>query len=889
MTTDIETRCEFEAPPGRDELREEEKSRDKIEHMSTRANKLFESKLTSLHIKTDRWFAYLLLAEWCAAIVSSVVVSPLAWAGRNSHLHPHVLFAVFTGAALFLPVLYLVLNRPGAAITRHLIAVNQMLFSALLIHLTGGRIETHFHIFGSLAFLAFYRDTRVLCTATAVVLADHLVRGIMIPESVYGVLSASPWRSVEHAAWVVFENFFLAQSCLSIIKQMKVEAIQQDELESTYEHVQELAEKRAQELQSTKEESQFLLSQLAMIAETSHDAIIGWSLDNIITSWNKGAEEMYGYSADEAIGKHKSIIVPMDREQEMDELTQQILADNNITDFDTQRLRKNGTLIDVSISASPIRWNNGPITGISAIARDITERKELEKRIAEFYSTVSHELRTPLTSIRGSLSLIDDEIVEPGSDEAREMIKIAKTSSERLVRLINDILDLRKIEAGKLELHLVERQPHSILDKSIESMQGMARQSGVSISSCVEGDYLLKVDEDRIQQVLTNLLSNAIKFSKAGDSILVTAKAYDGTLMRVSVVDEGPGIPVDAQQKLFEKFQQVDSSDTRQQGGTGLGLAISKAIVQQHGGTIGLHSRVGIGSTFWFELPAREQVIQPKAPTVVTESPRQEKLVLIVEDDLGLAQLLELRLKKVGYGTACAHTLATARQIVRGQKPDVVLLDLLLPDGNGLDLLREMKTDVQLANVPVILASGLDREELPSAPPIVFDWFQKPYNEEDLLSSIKRASNQNMKSKILIVEDDFETRKVIVAQLQQLKAICIEAEDAKTALCLALEKRPNIVILDVGLPDSSGFDVISRLREAEYDIDALLVYTAQDLTMADKDLLSLGITRHLTKGMVAPNEFLETVKDLIEKTTEMNLEDGVMSQEAKTAAQLTVS
>ncbi|MBX9695320.1 MAG: PAS domain S-box protein, partial [Cyanobacteria bacterium] len=576
---------------------------------------------------------------------------------------------------------------------------------------------------------------------------------------------------------------------------------------------------------SERNKAELLTKRLALIVESSQDAIVGKKLDGTITSWNPGAEQIYGYKAEEAIGQNVSLIVPPARLAELEQINAAISRDQAIKDFETVRLRKDGSELDVSLSASPIKRLDGSIEGAAVISRDITIRKDLEKRISEFYSTVSHELRTPLTSIRGSLSLIDDEIVEPNSEEAREMIKIAKNSSERLVRLINDILDLRKIESGKLELHLSESQPESLVQLSLDAMQGMARQAGVNLASNIEGQFKLSVDEDRIVQVLTNLLSNAIKYSKDGDSVLVSVVASDGNMVRFSVIDEGPGIPMREQHKLFEKFQQVDSSDTRPKEGTGLGLAISKAIARQHGGSIGVYSREGLGSTFWFEVPALAVL-----PAEENESLEQlaKRLVLIVEDDLGFSQMLELRLIKEGYRTKAAYSIFQARKILESTVPDVVLMDLILPDGTGLDLLEEMRRSRTTVDIPVILATGKQRDDLSCSVPIVFDWFHKPFEPEHLINCVNRACATVAGQTILVVEDDSDTRAVIVAQMQKLAVRCIEADSANSAIALARRLKPDVIILDVGLPDRSGFDVVAELRELK--TCALLVYTALDLT-----------------------------------------------------------
>jgi signal transduction histidine kinase len=236
----------------------------------------------------------------------------------------------------------------------------------------------------------------------------------------------------------------------------------------------------------------------------------------------------------------------------------------------------------------------------------VTQRKEAERRVSEFYSTISHELRSPLTSIRGALGLMEGGKAGEFSPKAMRLIKIAREECDRLIRLINDILDIRKIEAGKLQLFLKEEKVSDIINATVNGIKAMADESQVIIKLAdIDPDMTVLCDRDRLIQVMTNLIGNAIKFSPAGKTVRVFAQAIErhgDRYVRFSVTDNGPGIAEEEREKLFQLFQQLDSSDSRPQGGTGLGLAISKALVEQHGGAIGLDSKVGEGSTFWFEL-----------------------------------------------------------------------------------------------------------------------------------------------------------------------------------------------------------------------------------------------------------------------------------------------
>ncbi len=259
----------------------------------------------------------------------------------------------------------------------------------------------------------------------------------------------------------------------------------------------------------------------------------------------------------------------------------------------------------ISARSFPIYDTGGQFIQMCGVAEDISERKRAEKRVSEFYSTVSHELRSPLTSIRGSLGLIEGGLVGEVSEEASTFITIARVESDRLIRMINSILDLDKIEAGKLELKMQEIVPEELVGTALDNLQGMAIEANVTLKKGINCDDPIRLDRDRITQVLTNLISNSIKFSPKS-SVITANSERTGEHVRFSIQDQGAGISAKDLPKLFGKFKQLDSSDSRSQGGTGLGLAISKALVEQHGGTIGVQSEPGKGSTFWFELPLKD-------------------------------------------------------------------------------------------------------------------------------------------------------------------------------------------------------------------------------------------------------------------------------------------
>jgi PAS domain S-box-containing protein len=312
---------------------------------------------------------------------------------------------------------------------------------------------------------------------------------------------------------------------------------------------------------------------LAAIVESSQDAMITGAPDGLITSWNPAAERLFGYTAAEAVGQPAVLLLPPDRLEDAHNV-RRVFAGETLEPFEARRMRKDGSLVDVSVALSPVRTPYGDIVSVSAVFRDVTERRAIDRMKDEFVSIVSHELRTPLTSIRGSLGLLASGVVGALPARGQRMIEIALSNTERLIRLINDILDLERMGSGLVGVRL-----------DVAPLQAR-----------------IMADPDRILQVLTNLLSNGIKFSARDSTVRLDAERVSDDVV-VRVADQGRGIPVDKLESIFERFLQVDASDTRDKGGTGLGLAISRSIVEQHDGHIWAHSALGHGATFFIRLP----------------------------------------------------------------------------------------------------------------------------------------------------------------------------------------------------------------------------------------------------------------------------------------------
>ncbi len=380
------------------------------------------------------------------------------------------------------------------------------------------------------------------------------------------------------------------------------------ELEQLNATLEQRVEQRTRELEQALVTVRASEQRIATIIATAQDAFVGVDLQANICDWNSRASEMFGWSREEAIGLPVAeVLVPsrfapsVDKAIDMFKLT----GRSDFLERHFERLVVNRRGVEFPVEVTAGLAGRGASAFFSVFIRDISERKKIERMKSEFVSTVSHELRTPLTSIRASLSMLADGMAGELPEDVRGLVDISRQSCERLVRLVNDVLDIQKIESGKMEFHSRVQPLQPLVEHALAAMQGFAQQQGVAVRGDFAPDAVAlaaNVDGDRITQVLTNLLSNAIKFSPRGEQVVLGLSAY-GDRARIAVEDHGCGMPADFMDRVFQPFAQADGADSRQKSGTGLGLSIVKNIVEQHGGTIRFTTAEGDGTTFVVELP----------------------------------------------------------------------------------------------------------------------------------------------------------------------------------------------------------------------------------------------------------------------------------------------
>ncbi|HTU16652.1 MAG TPA: ATP-binding protein [Gemmataceae bacterium] len=600
------------------------------EQTADRARQILHDYQRQIFCRTDKLFAVLMLLQWVSAIAAAVWLTPYTWSGASASIHFHVWLALFFGALLCSLPVVLAWRCPGETATRFVIAFCQMLFSALLIHLLGGRIETHFHVFGSLAFLAAYRDWRVLIIATAVVAVDHFVRGTFWPETVFGIVASSPWRWTEHAAWVLFEDLFLLINIRQSIAEMQNVAQQTARLENH--------------------------------------------------------SELKSYS--------------------------------------------------------------------ERLARTANQAK------SEFLANMSHEIRTPLNAILGFTEILRRRAGSP--EQHAEYLETIHSSGQHLLTLINDILDLSKVEAGRMECERVECSPYVIISEVLSIMRVRAREKTIALECQWAGGApeTIHTDPNRLRQLLMNLVGNAIKFTDCG-GVTVSAcieSRETKPFLSIEVRDTGIGIRGEHLERIFSPFDQADTSITRRFGGTGLGLAISRHIARQLGGDITAQSTLGQGSAFratletgpldgvrFFSDPPSELLAkrQRQAGKEQARSRLDGARILVVDDGDTNRDLIKIVLQDAGAYVACAADGQQGIKAATREPFDVILMDMQMPVLDGYSATGHLRAEGFTLPIIALTAHAMRGDEAKCRQAGCSGYLVKPIDMDLLLDTIAAALPQN--------------------------------------------------------------------------------------------------------------------------------------------------
>ncbi len=508
----------------------------------------------------------------------------------------------------------------------------------------------------------------------------------------------------------------------------------------------------------------------------------------------------------------------------------------------------------VSLSFAPIKLPSTNRRGAVVALRDVTREAEVDKMKSEFVSMVSHELRTPMTAIKGYVDLLSTGSAGDVTEMQRNFLSIIKTNTDRLNEMVAELLDLSHIEAGKMQMHYEAVTVGQIIHDVAAMLQKGFDDRDVYLRLDIP-DTLPQVlsDPGRLAQIITNLLSNALKYTFEG-RVDVTARLV-GNDVQVDVTDSGIGMTERDQAQLFTRFFRASTARAREIPGTGLGLAITRSLIQMHGGRIWVQSVLGQGSTFSFALPALPSPLAdmtPVAPSsAVSKSARPPK-ILIVEDELHIAQLFRHQLEMDGYAVSIATRGAEVLAKAQYERPDLISLDVMLPDINGFEVLRQLKTDPETKDIPVIITSIVADQEKGFALGAT-DYITKPLDKLQLLTSVRRIlaqqDNQTRPS-ILVVEDDPDTRQSLSLALSIHGFSVTGVEDGAEALTAVAAQAPDLILLDLMMPRLDGWTVIRKLKENPQTASIpVIVLTGKPVDpQRDKTrIFGMGVRQVLTK------------------------------------------
>ncbi|MGD0332815.1 MAG: ATP-binding protein [Xanthobacteraceae bacterium] len=588
------------------------------------------------------------------------------------------------------------------------------------------------------------------------------------------------------------------------------------------------------------------------ILNSADFAIIATDAKGIIQLFNIGAERMLGYAASEVVNK-KTADDLHDPQQLITrakalsaEFATTIAPGLDALTFkpsrgieDTHQLdyvRKDGSRFPADVTITALRNDQDEIIGYLKIGIDksaqvamIAADKEKRRLKDEFVATVSHELRTPLTSIAGALGLLIGNAAGKLPEAAARLFTITYTNSQRLVRLLNDILDIEKMESGKAIFEFKRIEVRSLVEQTIEANRGFAEGCNVRIRlDAAAAAFDVRADADRLVQAITNLLSNAIKFSPPGEEVVVAVETR-GDTVRISVRDHGHGVPDEFKPHIFEKFAQADGTDARRKGGTGLGLSIVKQIVDRLDGAVGFEEAPGGGAIFHVDLPNWARAIRAQSRLIM----KAQLPVLLCEDNPEAAIVLVDRLRQEGFLADVALTANEAVTRVAATPYAAILVDLQLPEGDGIDLIKQLRAQPQIYNtLLVVLSVDLDPahdKERPSTLLNIVDWLDTPIDVARLVRVLDRqiAGNGNTRPRILHVDSNPELLRV-VAEALGAKAEVMSVDSIDKARRALAANRFDVAVLDVALAAGSGFDLLHELRNSEGDAIPLVVFSPPD-------------------------------------------------------------
>jgi PAS domain S-box-containing protein len=608
------------------------------------------------------------------------------------------------------------------------------------------------------------------------------------------------------------------------------------------------------------------------VSEARKEAILELALDCIITidhqgnvlEFNPAAEKTFGYTRAEVLGKAMAdlIVPPAWREKHRRGLVHYLATGEGPVLgkwFEITALRADGSEFPIELAIIPIHLGEQPV--FTAYLRDITSRKEVERLKDELGSTVSHELRTPLTSLRGFTELMLKREFTP--EKQREFLRIIHSESIRLTNLINNFLDLRRIESGRQAYHLEPIEIGPLLRECVVMFAQEERKHTLRLAA-PDDLPLIQANPDCIRQLLANLLSNAIKFSPGGGEVTVGARATEAGLV-VWVADQGIGIPPEAMPKLFGRFFRVNSKEVRTTEGTGLGLALVKELVETQGGKVWAESELGKGSTFFFTLPTVAHPAQVQAaPRLVAAAETTD--ILLVEDDQAYARLLQEHFANAGLTVAVTDRAEEALALVRHSAPRLVLTDIRLAGQlDGWDLLVALKGEEGSRSIPVLIISTSEEANVRGLALAGADYLLKPVPSDWLLHATRQRLPVLSRKHVLVVDDDTGFCRQVEGWLTSQGVTVEEAADGREALEHIGRSVPDLILLDLLMPQVDGFEVLRRLRTDKRAMNLpVLVVTSKDLLPNEKAYLKQKLATLVSKREASLDYFARVVRQMLQ-------------------------
>ena len=641
------------------------------------------------------------------------------------------------------------------------------------------------------------------------------------------------------------------------------------------------------------------------LIESNIDALMTTDPRGIITDINKQMEALTGCTRDELIGApFKNFFTDPGRAEAG---INRVLTEGKVTNYELTARTPNGDLTVVSYNATTFHDRTRRLQGVFAAARDVTELKEYENALqqknaeleeasrmkSEFLANMSHELRTPLNAIMGFSEVLKCGMLGELTEEQRGYIGNIFGSGQHLLALINDILDLSKVEAGKMTLDLVQTDLVPLFSNSLSIIREKASLRRIRLGvDTDEGLGSIQVDPRKVKQIVYNLLSNAVKFTQEGGQvtlqtrrvprsavgqasgswtgrkILPLAESEFAEFLEISVIDSGIGISTDALKHLFKPFSQIDSGLARRFEGTGLGLAMVKSLAELHGGTVAVESAPGAGSRFTVWLPLRESA--PEKPATIATLLRRPvaragaRTALVVEDDLKSAELLRVQLEAEGFTVLHAATAEAGLLLAVQQPLALITLDIMLPNMDGWEFLGRIKQVPSLMRIPVLIVS-IVAERSKGLALGASGVLHKPMSRQELSDSLVEIGLMPISSgeqlRVLVVDDDPKQVELIAVHLAALGSIVLRAHSGREAISLARNELPDLIVLDLMMPDVTGFDVVEALgKSPDTAVIPILVVTASQITTEIRSLLRGAVATIMDKTELSHERFTAEVR-----------------------------